>query len=51
MRFQLNLSLDMPAEEMEKAVKQAPESQKWLEGKTIRKFIIVPGKIINVVVQ
>jgi leucyl-tRNA synthetase len=26
-------------------------SQKWIEGKTIRKIIIVPKKIINIVVS
>jgi leucyl-tRNA synthetase len=50
MRFQMTLPLDMPNDKIENAVREAPESQKWLEGKTIRKIIIVPGKIINVVI-
>jgi len=50
MRFQLTLPLDMPNETIERIVMEAPESQKWLEGKTVRKIIIVPKKIINVVV-
>jgi leucyl-tRNA synthetase len=40
----------MPQPEIEKAVLADPKAQKWLEGKTVRKFIFVPKKIINVVV-
>lgn len=50
MRFNLELPLDMPNEEIEKQVIKAEESQKWIEGKTPKKVIIVKGKIINVVV-
>ncbi|MDP4280877.1 MAG: leucine--tRNA ligase [Bacteroidota bacterium] len=50
MRFQLTLPLDMNQSGIEVAVKEAKESQKWLEGKSIRKIIFVPKKIINVVV-
>ncbi|MCF8302284.1 MAG: leucine--tRNA ligase [Bacteroidales bacterium] len=49
-RFELELPLDMPKEEIEKAVLEAPEAQKWIEGKTPKKIIIVPKRIINVVV-
>ena len=34
----------------EAAVKAAPESTKWMEGKEIKKMIIVPKKIVNVVI-
>ena len=50
MRFQIELPIDMPQNEMEQTVLADERSQKWLEGKTVRKFIIVPKKIINVVV-
>ena len=50
MRFKLELPLDMPNNEIEKIVKEHELSQKWMEGKSIRKMIIVPKKIINVVV-
>jgi leucyl-tRNA synthetase len=49
MRFQIELSLDLSSEEVEKLVLQAEESQKWLQGKTPKKVIFVPNKIINVV--
>ena len=42
--------MDMPKEEIEKAVLAAEEAQRWLDGKTVRKIIVVPGRIVNVVV-
>ncbi|QGY45191.1 leucine--tRNA ligase [Maribellus comscasis] len=50
MRFKIEIALDMPKDEIEKAVLADEKAQKWLEGKTVRKFIFVPKKIINVVV-
>lgn len=45
--------MDFPAEannaEIEKAVLEHPNSQKWMEGKSPKKVIIVPKKIVNVV--
>ena len=42
--------LSMQANEAEQAVKEYPQSKKYLEGKQIKKIIFVQGKIINVVV-
>lgn len=50
-RFKLELPLSLSREEIEKAAVEAPESQKWLEGKTVRKIIVVPKQIINIVVS
>ncbi len=50
MRFKIELPLDMPREEIEKTVLADERAHKWLAGKTIRKFIFVPKKIINVAV-
>ncbi len=49
-RFTLELPVDMPVPEVEKAVLAAPEAQKWLGGQPPKKVIIVPRKIVNVVV-
>ena len=49
-RFKLELPADTPNTEVEKAVLQAPEAAKWLDGKTPKRVIVVPGKIVNVVV-
>ena len=50
MRFLIELPLDIQQADIEKAVLADERSAKWLEGKTIRKFIFVSKKIINVVV-
>jgi leucyl-tRNA synthetase len=49
-RFTLELPIDMPVPDVEKAVLAAPEAQKWLNGLPPKKVIIVPRKIVNVVV-
>jgi leucyl-tRNA synthetase len=46
----LELSIDMPIPEIEKAVLQSPDAQKWLGGASPIKVIIVSRKIVNVVV-
>ena len=50
MRFLIELPVDTAQPDAEKAVLADERSQKWLDGKTVRKFIFVPKKIINVVV-
>ncbi|HPF50544.1 MAG TPA: leucine--tRNA ligase [Draconibacterium sp.] len=50
MRFKIELPLDMSQAEVEKAVLSDPRSAKWLEGVSVRKFIFVPKKIINIAV-
>ena len=49
-RFKLELPIDMPKGEVEKTVLSDDRSVKWMEGKVVRKFILVPKRIINVVV-
>lgn len=49
-RFQMEFPIDMPTSEIEKAVLANPDAQKWLEGKTPKKVIIVPKKIVNIVI-
>ena len=49
MRFTLELSLDLSKEEIEKAVLENEKTIAQLEGKTPKKVIIVPGKIVNIV--
>lgn len=50
-RFKLNMPIAASDAEIEAAVMSSPDAARWLEGKTIRKVIIVPKKIINVVVS
>ena len=49
MRFTLELPLDMSKEEIEKTVLVHEKTLAQLEGRTPKKIIIVPGKIINIV--
>ena len=50
MRFKVNLSAQLSANEVEEHVMNMEETQKWLEGKAPKKVIIVSGKIVNIVV-
>lgn len=48
-RFMLSLPVTLTPQEVEAAVLSAPEAEKWLEGKTPRKVIVVPKRIVNIV--
>ncbi len=48
-RFTLDLPADMLPKDIEKVALTNEQSQKYLEGKTPRKIIVVPGKIVNIV--
>jgi leucyl-tRNA synthetase len=50
MRFKLELPVDMPKQEAEKAVLTDERAEKYLQGKKPGKIIVVPRRIINVVV-
>ncbi|MFN3940986.1 MAG: class I tRNA ligase family protein, partial [Chitinophagales bacterium] len=49
-RTNIELALDTPKEEIEKAVLALGSVLKWTEGKAPKKVIVVPGKIVNVVI-
>jgi leucyl-tRNA synthetase len=49
MRFTLELSLDLSQQEIEAAVMAHEKTQEQLQGRTPKKVIIVPGKIVNIV--
>ena len=48
-RFTLTLSRALTPAELEEVVLRAPEAQKHLEGKTVKKVVVVPHKIVNIV--
>lgn len=50
MRFKLALPVNMSKADIEDTAIKAEEAQKWLEGKTIRKIIVVQNRIINIVI-
>ncbi len=49
MRFTMELSLDLSKDEIEAAVMAHEKTQQQLGGRTPKKVIIVPGKIVNLV--
>lgn len=50
-RFNLEIDVNTPREEIERMAVEHEQSQRWIEGKTIRKIIVVPGKIVNIVIS
>lgn len=51
MRFTVDLPKSMSAAEAEASVRAMEQTAKWVDGKTIVKVIVVPGRIINIVVK
>ncbi len=49
-RTNINIALDATAEQVETIALSNELIQKWIEGKPVKKFIFVKGKMINVVV-
>ena len=49
-RFTLSLPKDMPKEDVEKAVMENEQTDKYLAGNAPKKVIVVPGRIVNIVV-
>ncbi|AXO81029.1 leucine--tRNA ligase [Olleya aquimaris] len=49
MRFTLELPMDMPKDDIEKTVMAHEKTIAQLDGRTPKKIIIVPGKIVNIV--
>ncbi|MCF8367573.1 MAG: leucine--tRNA ligase [Bacteroidales bacterium] len=51
MRFKLEMPVNATKEEVEQAALAHEKAQRWTEGVQIRKVIVVPNKIINIVVS
>jgi len=50
MRFTMQLSSSATQDEITQTVLQVEETQKWLDGKTPKKVIVIPKKIVNIVI-
>ncbi|MDN6160808.1 MAG: class I tRNA ligase family protein, partial [Staphylococcus equorum] len=48
-RAKINVAKDMAKDELEKIALENETIKEWVEGKTIRKIIVVPGKLVNIV--
>ncbi len=49
-RERLNVAVDIDRDELESMVMASVKVQKYLDGKTVKKFIVVPKKLVNIVV-
>ncbi|MDE6352765.1 MAG: leucine--tRNA ligase, partial [Muribaculaceae bacterium] len=49
-RFTIEVPADMSKEDVEKVALSDEAAAKWIDGKAVKKVIVVPGKIVNVVV-
>lgn len=49
MRFTMELPLDLSKDDIEKAVMEHEKTAGYLDGRTPKKVIVVPGKIVNIV--
>ncbi|MBN2523090.1 MAG: leucine--tRNA ligase [Bacteroidales bacterium] len=50
LRFKQTFSVNATKEEIEKEVLDHEKAKKWIEGKEIKRVIVVPNKIVNIVV-
>src|SRR5699024_6871314 len=48
-RSKIKVAKDISKEELEQVALENERIQQWIEGKTIRKVIVVPGKLVNIV--
>ena len=49
-RFNIQVAADTPKDEVERLALSNEGAAKWIDGKTIRKVIVVPNKILNIVI-
>jgi leucyl-tRNA synthetase len=49
-RYNIQVAADASRDEIEKMALEHEGAAKWVEGKQVRKIIVVPGKIVNIVV-
>jgi len=51
MRFKMEMPVDASKDDIEKQALEHEKAQRWIERKQVRKVIVVPNKIINIVVS
>src|SRR5699024_2838494 len=50
-RAKMNVEKDSSKEELEEKALQHEKIQQWIDGKTVQKVIVVPGKLVNIVAK
>ena len=48
-RSKLNVAKDISKEELETLALNDEKIKQWIDGKTVRKVIVIPGKLVNIV--
>src|SRR5690625_4602763 len=48
-RSKIKVAKDMSKDELETVALEDEKIKQWIEGKTVRKVIVVPGKLVNIV--
>ena len=51
LRFKHSFPVSASKEEIEEAVLSHDKAKRWLEGKQVKRVIVVPNKIVNIVVS
>ena len=49
-RFNIQVPAGTPAPQVQATALEHESAAKWLEGKTVKKVIVVPNKIVNIVI-
>ena len=49
LRSKIVVQKDATREQVEELARNSPEIIKWTEGATIKKVVVVPGKLVNIV--
>ena len=50
LRGEINVPAETPKSEIEAAALANPDAQRFIDGKSVRKIIVVPKKLVNIVV-
>ncbi|MFH0839915.1 MAG: leucine--tRNA ligase [Candidatus Omnitrophota bacterium] len=50
LRSRMTVSVDTGEKELKKIILDDTEIKRWIEGKDVKKFIVVPGKLVNIVI-
>lgn len=50
LRDKITVNKDATREEIESAARSSPKIAEWTSGKEIKRVIVVPGKLVNIVV-
>jgi leucyl-tRNA synthetase len=51
LRGRINTGVKIPKDEIEKTALACEQVKPWIEGKEIKKVIVVPGKLVSIVVK